>query len=160
MKILLLTLLVLQAPHLASKPLRSDACLECHDNIQPTQFGSHQGLACVRCHAGIQALPHDEKVPPVECSKCHAHEVEDYKSSVHGLASLKGAAHAATCSSCHGPAHAIVSPRNPRSKVAKRHMMETCGACHAKAFLEQLHTRLPHRASRMMLKPVPKESKP
>jgi predicted CXXCH cytochrome family protein len=140
---------------LTSKPIQNVECLACHDEVNPEKFRSksHGGLFCTNCHSSITQLPHEEKVSPVECSKCHRHQAEDYKMSVHGIAKLKGIEHAASCNSCHGIAHEIVSPRNPESKVAKQNMLATCGKCHSADFMNQLNTRLPHRTSRMGLTP-------
>jgi hypothetical protein len=116
---------------------------------------SHGGVRCTYCHTAITGIPHAERLPPVQCARCHGHEVQDYATSVHGIARKLGKEHAATCASCHGKAHDIVGQRDPASKVAKKNMEATCGACHPKDFLAKLNTHLPRRASRMGLKKAP-----
>ena len=135
----------------AAAPPQAKECVECHDTVNLDRFRtrSHGGLACVDCHTAIKAIPHDEKLPQVQCRRCHAHEVEDYDRSAHGVARAAGNAKAPWCTTCHGPAHEIVSPRDPASKMAKRHRAATCGTCHPKAFLTRVDQSLPHRASRM-----------
>ena len=140
---------------LFSKPIKREECTVCHDhiNIEVFQSKSHGGLLCVNCHSSIDKLPHNEKVDPVNCSKCHKTETRIFNSSVHGIAKLKGIEHTPTCASCHGKAHDIVSPKNPASKVAKKNMIVTCGACHKRDFLEHLNAHLRARKSRMGLTP-------
>ncbi len=141
----------------AAPPPQAKDCVACHDQVDLEAFRprAHGGLACVQCHTAITELPHPEKLPPVKCARCHAHEAKDYANSVHGLARMKGKDHAATCASCHGKAHEIVTKSDPASKVARKNMDATCGKCHDGAFLDKLNTRLPHRASRMDLKKMP-----
>ncbi len=92
---------------------------------------AHGGLACADCHGGIKELPHADKLPRVDCTACHEATARDYAASVHGVASANGTRDAATCASCHGPAHAILPASDPQSRVAKRNLARTCGACHA-----------------------------
>lgn len=139
------------AMSLAAAPPQAKDCIECHDTVNLERFHarSHGGLACVDCHTAIKAIPHDEKLPQVQCGRCHTQEAEDYAQSAHGLARKQGNERAPWCTTCHGPAHDIVSPRDPASKVARKHMAATCGTCHPKAFLARMDQSLPHRASRM-----------
>jgi cytochrome b subunit of formate dehydrogenase len=131
---------------LAAPAPRGDAdCLACHSDKDLKSAGGrslyvdaaeraarvHADVGCADCHAGIKELPHPEALAPVECAACHADEVRDYKGSVHGTALRNGATDAATCASCHGPAHQIAPASDPASRVAKRNLPETCGSCHA-----------------------------
>jgi hypothetical protein len=143
---------------LTAAPPDAADCVACHDqvNLETFRTRAHGGLACIRCHTAITQLPHPEKLPAVKCSRCHAHEAKDYAGSVHGLARLKGKEHAATCSSCHGVAHEIVTKSGPASKVARKNMTATCGKCHAADHLAKLSTHIPHRASRMDVHPMKK----
>lgn len=136
---------------LAATPPKAEACAECHDQVKLERFRvhSHGGLACVDCHAAIQAIPHDEKLPLPQCGRCHPHEAEDYARSAHGVARQRGDRKAPWCTTCHGPAHDIVSTRDPASRVARAQVKATCGACHPKDFLARVDQTMPHRASRM-----------
>jgi len=127
----ILSLVLVAAP----APTDSD-CLVCHEenvDIARMKRGAHGGFSfgCTDCHAGVGELPHPEKLPAVECASCHDDVVKEYARSVHGAAHATGAADAATCRSCHGPAHDIVPAGDPTSRVAKGHLADTCGACHA-----------------------------
>ncbi len=135
----------------AGAPPRPEACLECHDQVDLARFRSrsHGGLVCVDCHAAIRSLPHEEKLPLVRCARCHRHEAEEYDRSAHALARQRGDRKAPWCTTCHGPAHDIVSTRDPASRVARGRMAATCGTCHPAAFLARVDQSLPHRASRM-----------
>lgn len=141
---------------LAAAP-RPDAkdCIQCHDNVDLEKFRSrtHGGLACVQCHTAIKSLPHDEKLPPPNCVRCHSHQGQDYALSVHGVARRKGKDHAPTCSTCHGKAHEVVAKNDPASRVARTNMSSTCGKCHPADFLDRLSTQLPKRKSRMDIQP-------
>jgi len=93
--------------------------------------GVHGGLACADCHAGIKELPHRESLTKVDCGSCHGDAVKAYGASVHGAAGARGLGDAATCASCHGPAHEALPPTDAASRVAKHNLAATCGACHA-----------------------------
>ena len=149
----LLAACLLSSLSLDAKPPQPSECVECHDTVNLERFRTRAhgggGLVCVDCHTAIKAIPHDEKLPPVRCARCHRHEAEDYALSVHGKARKLGNAHAPTCTVCHGPAHEIVSKTDPESRVARRNMATTCGKCHKADFLADLEVHLPRRASRM-----------
>jgi formate dehydrogenase gamma subunit len=120
-------------------------CLACHSDrdLKSTtgrglfvdearvRAGVHGGLACGDCHAGIKELPHPESLPRVDCAACHEDAVKAYGASVHGAAGARGLGDAANCASCHGPAHEILPSTDAASRVAKRNLAVTCGACHA-----------------------------
>jgi hypothetical protein len=141
---------------LAAAPPDAKDCVACHDQIdlEKRRAFSHGGLACIQCHTAITVLPHAEKLPSVKCGRCHKNEAEDYAKSVHGLARLKGNEHAATCSSCHGKAHEIISPHDPSSDLARKNMYAICGKCHDQAHLAKLPARLHRRGSRMNIQPL------
>jgi cytochrome b subunit of formate dehydrogenase len=131
---------------LAAAPLPGNAdCLACHEDkdlksaagqslyvdAARAKQGVHGDFACVDCHAGSSDLPHAERLPGVACATCHDEVAKEYAASVHGRAQATGAKDAATCRSCHGPAHEIVPRSDPASTVAKQNLASTCGACHA-----------------------------
>jgi formate dehydrogenase gamma subunit len=138
----------------AAKPSAQADCLACHGD-QDLKAGSgrsvyvdegirktsvHGGFACADCHSGIKELPHPDRVPRVDCSSCHDDVTKPYRSSVHGTALQNGTPDAATCTSCHGPAHEILSHQDPASRVSKRNLPDTCGSCHANPdFLARHH---------------------
>ena len=46
----------------------------------------HGALGCANCHTDIAQFPHPSQVTPVDCSICHAGQVQSYADSIHGEA--------------------------------------------------------------------------
>lgn len=91
---------------------------------------------CAGCHGSAHEVTRAKKVSPqhareLACSTCHSDAVRDYRMSAHLDAYNHGDTEAATCQSCHGPAHKMLPARDPNSPVEKRNLPSTCGACHA-----------------------------
>lgn len=89
----------------------------------------HGKNLCTSCHKGITEIPHSEKLAPVECAACHRLESEVYSNSDHGKA-VKAGASAASCLSCHGSSHELLSARSPESPVYRLNVPKTCAICH------------------------------
>ena len=89
----------------------------------------HGDVACLDCHAGIDGLPHEERLPAVACGTCHGAEVEDYAESIHGLRLADGDRDPPTCAACHGK-HNIRSVQDPYSRVARTYLARVCMQCH------------------------------
>jgi len=88
-------------------------------------------LECTACHADVSPakLPHPEKLAPVDCSTCHAEQVKQYATTVHGMARAGGNAVAATCTDCHG-LHDIRRASDPASRTNHANLEATCSKCH------------------------------
>jgi cytochrome b subunit of formate dehydrogenase len=67
----------------------------------------------------------------VDCATCHEDQVKAYSKSVHGMARKNGVVDSATCRSCHGPEHQILSSASPASRTNKKNLADTCAACHS-----------------------------
>jgi cytochrome b subunit of formate dehydrogenase len=67
----------------------------------------------------------------VDCAGCHPDAVKDYSGGAHATAAGRGDRDAASCRSCHGPAHAILPASDAASRTAKANQAATCGSCHA-----------------------------
>jgi cytochrome b subunit of formate dehydrogenase len=151
-------LLFVVAGYAAKKPAPSPAdksaeCLACHNDaslakdvngkavslhVDEGKFKAsiHGGMfACTDCHKDVKAFPHDPAPAKVQCDSCHADEVAAYKASVHGLARAAGNNQAATCVSCHGSLHEVVTAGDPASTVAHQNIPKTCGTCHGQKFV-------------------------
>ncbi|WP_306591845.1 cytochrome b/b6 domain-containing protein [Geothrix sp. 21YS21S-4] len=117
---------------LGAAPPSAKDCVGCHD-VDLAKFATtkHGSMACTDCHSSITKLPHADKPVPVKCATCHEDQVKAYGKSIHGIAKQNGMSDAATCVSCHGPAHNIVGSSEPGSKVNKKNLADTCGACHS-----------------------------
>lgn len=136
-------------------------CASCHEGAVKALAGSvharddahagRDGASCRACHgpAHTTRAAQDAQSPaakrnlPGTCARCHAdasfqqrHQlalarpVETWERSVHARALRSGNDKAASCSDCHG-SHAIRAAREPDSPVNPRHVVATCGRCHA-----------------------------
>ncbi|HTX66607.1 MAG TPA: cytochrome c3 family protein [Opitutaceae bacterium] len=141
-------------------------CLDCHEAEPPAkgkkpqkpagvrpeffQKSVHGKLNCVDCHTGITEVPHPSKLPPAQCATCHAAEVKQYGTSIHGVSHAMGSSEAATCVSCHGN-HEIVPVKQLDSPVFKLNLPQTCGKCHDNPGLtEEYRLKYPHVADQFL----------
>jgi cytochrome c1 len=120
---------------------------------------------CVDCHTthDIRAAADPESSTyalnlPATCSRCHGDpaiiatghiaigNVGDlFKDSIHGRAiSRSGLLVAANCTSCHG-AHDILQKGDPKSRVARPNIPQTCATCHEG--IQTLYDRGSHGAA-------------
>ncbi len=91
---------------------------------------------CVDCHTA-HAIPRTDTPAwrlsvTAECGTCHANVVDSFRRTFHGKVTELGFTRVAACADCHG-AHEILPASNSASLVAKSHLVETCGKCHAGA---------------------------
>ncbi|MGE5347462.1 MAG: cytochrome c3 family protein, partial [Acidithiobacillales bacterium] len=132
---------------LGAAPPTNDDCLTCHADeitradgrkiapVGPSFAASvhgEAGVSCVDCHADLAKaeLPHAEKLARVDCSPCHAKQVEEYGESAHAAARAKSPlGRAATCVSCHGM-HDILPSSDPKSRTNHFNVPATCLMCH------------------------------
>ncbi len=136
-------------------------CGKCHNDVETHYLDSSHGQAfkkglavapvCIDCHNehSINSIS-DPKSPvsranePKICLSCHLDNkavldlvgvspafLESIRYSVHLVALSKGNIKAATCSDCHG-AHDMLPAGNPKSKVFRNNIPNTCGqnGCH------------------------------
>jgi len=140
----------------------SYSCMVCHGEQKVEYKESthaKMGILCHDCHGGDPSSLDQEismskkagfKGQPTRrelvflCGNCHAdqkrmkpfgiptHQLEDYRTSQHGIAVLeKNDFAAAICTDCHGT-HLILPPDNPESKVFPTKLPQTCAECHSK----------------------------
>jgi cytochrome b subunit of formate dehydrogenase len=64
-----------------------------------------------------------------QCGKCHKDVTETYFDTYHGKSSALGDTTRAKCYDCHG-AHDILPPVDPRSRLSRANIVNTCGQCH------------------------------
>lgn len=95
---------------------------------QSLQGSAHEGFSCVDCHAAIKEIPHEEKLPPVNCASCHEDAQNALDAGIH-RAEGRDAAYVPGCIDCHG-AHQIKPASDPGSSVNHVKLLDTCGACH------------------------------
>jgi cytochrome b subunit of formate dehydrogenase/uncharacterized protein with PIN domain len=124
-------------------------CLLCHANpeiktvrggktvslfVKQEELGQsrHAKVACIQCHTG--GTPSKERAcetiaPKVDCSICHADQVNDYRQSTHGQMAAKGNPDAPGCSDCHG-SHGIQGKTEVSSPTFSRNVPNLCAKCH------------------------------
>ncbi len=131
-----------------------DDCMECHGDDSLTgvdesgqeytlfldlnkyERSVHGELDCASCHTGIEELPHDEKLPTVNCGDCHEEETEIYQ--WHGHLRVGESKDMPGCADCHGT-HDIVKSTEKRSSVNPLNLPKTCGRCHEDIDLVKKH---------------------
>ena len=125
-------------------------CLECHGDVtlSTTREGKavslyrdekrfvnsvHGKQRCVGCHADLEGkeFPHEERLAPVRCGRCHAEEQSQFEESLHGRALARGDRLAPRCQTCHGDPHDIIPRSDPRSTVSPLRIPFLCGSCHS-----------------------------
>ena len=140
--------------------ISNSECLQCHGDsslskvgpagevislyvdAQKYQHSVHASLSCVDCHSGVEEIPHAEKLPPVNCGKCHEEVQATYDSSSHGLAHARGDKDAPTCATCHGK-HDILPVSDPNSPASRVQATRTCIRCHEDEDITERHADLP-----------------
>jgi len=153
-----------EVPHAEElKPVALDTCGECHaEAVAAFRQSIHAKLregdspaACADCHGDIHAMiAHGQPESGAHwthladtCARCHANQeivekfripvvqpVEAYREGVHGRTVAAGK-RAAVCSDCHG-AHEILPSTDPRSKIWRGSVADTCAPCHAEVAQE------------------------
>jgi cytochrome b subunit of formate dehydrogenase len=135
-----------------TQPIANADCLACHSdtsltstvngktvslyvNEQAFHDSVHGVLNCTDCHTTIEAIPHAAALPMPKCASCHTDAASAYENSIHANAIKAGDTHAARCVSCHGGAHQVLAPDNPKSPVFHANIPNTCGACHKEKFV-------------------------
>jgi cytochrome b subunit of formate dehydrogenase len=96
----------------------------------------HGALGCANCHTDIAQFPHPSKIKPVDCSACHAGQVQNHADSIHGKLKdrLPGGG---ACSSCHGDIHRLARASEEGSSTHRKNIANTCATCHADAALAE-----------------------
>jgi cytochrome b subunit of formate dehydrogenase len=112
-------------------------CASCHaDQATDAARSVHSALgetACSSCHGNVHEIASAARVQPAKCAGCHVGEVKKFAESIHGRAAKAGDPDAPTCTSCHGPVHAIQASSEPTSAVAKKNQPAACARCHTDA---------------------------
>ncbi len=119
----------------AHAQIKSDDCLDCHDDAAMTsdrghaigivaarfKSSAHGGLDCVECHRApgdYEDVPHYQAYTPVDCSNCHDDIAAEFKRSVHEDVVFK---REMTCKTCHTIHDRGKTSANP---------LDGCDACH------------------------------
>jgi cytochrome b subunit of formate dehydrogenase len=133
-------------PRDAAKP----ECSACHDSqVQDYARSVHESAAkkgaaapdCAICHGSAHDLLRPKSAEfraaaPDTCQMCHPEVADQYKTSVHGQAVVRGVAQAPLCTDCHGE-HWIRKHTDAASPVSAGRVTETCGSCHGNVRLSR-----------------------
>ena len=92
----------------------------------------HAKTACAQCHnevAPSHTRPCETITKKVDCGICHAQQVEQYNTSIHGTLAAQQDPDAPVCLDCHSP-HATKSKNEPLSPTFARNVPTLCARCH------------------------------
>jgi len=91
----------------------------------------HRNNSCIKCHTNVSVSrdPVCRDSGPVDCSICHAEQVDDYQISQHGTYHAQGNPIAPYCTDCHGD-HETRSKKDLESPTFSRNVPDLCGRCH------------------------------
>ena len=121
-----------------------ETCGHCHNGIREVfqtsiHFpgnGAKPGEklpVCEDCHTSHQITRTDKPgfrmMMMAQCGRCHEAEGETFFETYHGKVSRLGSEGAAKCYDCHGT-HDILPAADPRSRLSRERVVETCGQCH------------------------------
>lgn len=134
-------------PELSGNTL--EACMECHPGYDEQFAGSvHEelladgGMNCISCHRTHQVTDARE-TEEFGCGACHVEAEEEYRTSAHRMARLRGDNVAATCADCHN-GHHVLAADDPQSPVYHSNIPGTCGDCHSdQTVMTSDYVRLP-----------------
>ena len=147
-------------------------CGNCHEETEAYDKSPHGRLlkegddavsGCADCHGTHEMRAVADPLSmvskhnqPQTCGKCHsnpnlvenhlisvANPSDSYLKSGHAQAMNGGNGDAPACSNCHG-AHDLLPSDDPESKVYRKNISATCGACHpgpAAEFEQSIHGR-------------------
>ena len=119
-------------------------CAKCHRGIyeqftasvhSPEVTHTQQPLpTCSECHTAHSIQRTDLSNFRLhimdQCGRCHKDITESYFETYHGKVSKLGYLKTAKCYDCHG-AHDIRKITDPKSRLSRANIVQTCGACHA-----------------------------
>ncbi len=125
-----------------------ESCMNCHGQKDLTKIvdgkkvslyvdinkfknSVHNQNSCIKCHTNISPSknPVCLNSGKVDCSICHASQVDDYKISIHGQKHYQGEKNAPYCNDCHS-VHDVQSKKDISSSTFSRNVPELCGKCH------------------------------
>jgi cytochrome b subunit of formate dehydrogenase len=131
-------LALMAALALLALPAVAQECADCHDVTVKSPM--HAAFGCADCHSDVDLETHPDA--PVElssstvCGQCHE-AGEQVAMSAHATVN---------CQQCHGAAHDVLPPGDPRSPMGPVNQVQTCGACHDEGdaladYLGSVHAR-------------------
>ncbi len=125
----------------------ADTCGQCHVGIEATYSqsvhgrllakGDRSGPMCADCHSAHEITSPSnmnfKAQSDLVCGGCHKERLAHYRDTYHGKAMALGrpnvANDVAACYDCHGH-HDVFPTKDPRSRISKERIVETCRQCH------------------------------
>ncbi len=121
-------------------------CGKCHHGIEEQYEKSiHSPLVtktekqlptCSDCHSAHTIRRTDDQGFKLtimdQCGRCHETIAKTYFDTYHGKVSALGYTKTAKCYDCHG-AHDILPVTDPKSRLSRENVVETCKSCHSGA---------------------------
>lgn len=123
-------------------------CMSCHSNkdlnkevdgervslyvdADDIMHSVHADNTCIKCHTNVSHLnsPICKESGKVDCSICHAAQVEEWQLSQHSIELVNGNVDAPYCSDCHGT-HKVQKKTDRTSPTFARNIPNLCGKCH------------------------------
>ncbi len=135
-------------PHVDETTL--SACNECHPGYcDSLRTSVHKPLVesnqmnCLSCHRSHQMSEEARETEDFGCGACHEEAEQEYRTSVHRRARLRGDEVAATCGDCHS-GHKVLPASDPESMVNHFNIPDLCGKCHTEeTVITSDYVRLP-----------------
>lgn len=96
------------------------------------QHSAHKDNSCIKCHTDISEFndPICIESGRVDCSICHANEVDEWELSQHSRERMAGNYDAPYCTDCHG-SHNVLKKTDKNSPTFSRNVPQLCGKCHS-----------------------------
>jgi predicted CXXCH cytochrome family protein len=125
----------------------ANTCGQCHVGIEAVYIqsvhgalvakGDSRGPVCSDCHSAHQITAPSgvnfKAQSDAVCGRCHQDRLARYDETYHGKAMALGrpnvASEVAACYDCHGH-HDVFPVSDPRSRLSKGRIVETCQQCH------------------------------
>ena len=126
------------SPAIATRPSskrKTASRSACTSTTRSSRTPSTASSVAPTATADVKAFPHDPAPAKPVCATCHADQQTAYDHGVHAKAAAAGNTNVAKCQDCHGSVHEILPPSDPKSKVARTNIPQTCGACHGQKFV-------------------------
>ena len=103
-------------------------------NPETYAAGRHGQTACAQCHTDVTPSARTRacvtsRADAVDCSVCHAQEVVDHQTSMHGQLAADGDPDAPVCTDCHDR-HDTKGRTDPTSPTFVRNVPVLCAQCH------------------------------
>ncbi|MBI1931776.1 MAG: hypothetical protein HYS24_04500 [Ignavibacteriales bacterium] len=100
-------------------------------NYDKFKNSAHKDNSCIKCHTNINISnnPVCLNSGPVDCSSCHAAQVNDYKISYHGKLHSEKNTDAPYCTDCHEK-HETRPKSDPESMTFRKNIPTLCASCH------------------------------